>query len=162
MSRRYCLVTDLHNKYCKSESHKPFGFPVHTEVMFTFNTIVCYACSSPVSRKLCAVVSVVQSFVTPWTGAHQAPLSMEFSKQYWSGLPCPSPGYLPDPGMEPRSRAGRFLTIWATQEALKKKHPTNYVHTFIKNTSLLKNANNQLNLQWVVTVTSKITGHGSP
>ena len=36
--------------------------------------------------------------------AHQAPLSMEFSRQeYWSGLPCPSPGDLPDPGIEPGS-----------------------------------------------------------
>ena len=39
-----------------------------------------------------------------WTVAHQAPLSIEFSRQeYWSGLPCPSPGDLPDPGMEPGS-----------------------------------------------------------
>ena len=38
-----------------------------------------------------------------WTVAHQAPLSMGFSrKEYWSELPCPSPG-LPDPGIEPRS-----------------------------------------------------------
>ena len=49
---------------------------------------------------------VSDSFVTPWTVAHQAPLSMESSKQeYWSGLPCPPPGDLPDPGMEPRSPA---------------------------------------------------------
>ena len=41
-------------------------------------------------------------FVTPWTVAHQAPLSMEFSRQeYWSGLLFPSPGDLPDPGIEP-------------------------------------------------------------
>ena len=41
-------------------------------------------------------------FVTPWTVAHQAPLSMGFSRQeYWSGLPCTSPGDLPDPGIEP-------------------------------------------------------------
>ena len=40
----------------------------------------------------------------PWTVAHQAPLSVEFSRQvYWSGLPFPSPGDLPDPGIEPRS-----------------------------------------------------------
>ena len=40
----------------------------------------------------------------PWTVAHQAPLSMGFSRQeYWSGLPFPSPGDLPDPGIEPRS-----------------------------------------------------------
>ena len=49
-------------------------------------------------------LSHVRLFVTPWTVAHQAPPSMEFSRQeYWSGLPFPSPGNLPDPGMEPRS-----------------------------------------------------------
>ena len=50
--------------------------------------------------------SCVPLFVTPWTIARQAPLSMGFSRQeYWSGLPCPSPGDLPDPGIEPRSPA---------------------------------------------------------
>ena len=49
-------------------------------------------------------LSRVQLFVTPWTVAYQAPLSMEFSRQeYWNGLPFPSPGDLPDPGIEPRS-----------------------------------------------------------
>ena len=44
--------------------------------------------------------------MTPWTVARQAPPSMEFSRQvYWSGLPCPSPWDLPDPGIEPRSPA---------------------------------------------------------
>ena len=48
--------------------------------------------------------SVVSNSATPWTVAHQAPLSMEFSRQeYWSGLPCPSPGDLPDPGIKPGS-----------------------------------------------------------
>ena len=43
---------------------------------------------------------------TPWTVARQAPLSMGFSRQeYWSGLPFPSAGDLPDPGIEPRSPA---------------------------------------------------------
>ena len=42
-------------------------------------------------------------FVTPWTVAYQAPLSVGFSRQeYWSGLPFPSPGDLPYPGIEPR------------------------------------------------------------
>ena len=42
-------------------------------------------------------------FVTPWTVAHQAPLSMRFSRQeYWSGLPCPPPGDLSDSVIEPR------------------------------------------------------------
>ena len=41
------------------------------------------------------------TLATPWTVVCQAPLSMRFSKQeYWSGLPFPSPGYLPDPGIE--------------------------------------------------------------
>ena len=49
-------------------------------------------------------LSRVQLFVTLWIVAHQAPLSMGFSRQeYWSGLPFPSPGDLPDPGIEPGS-----------------------------------------------------------
>ena len=52
------------------------------------------------------LLSPVQLFVTPWTVAYQAPLSMEFSRQgYWSGLPFPSPGDLPNPGIKPRSPA---------------------------------------------------------
>ena len=48
----------------------------------------------------------VQLFATLWTVAHQATLSMGFSRQeYWSGLPFPSPGDLLDPGIEPRSPA---------------------------------------------------------
>ena len=48
----------------------------------------------------------VRLFVTPWTTAYQAPQSMEFSRQeYWSGLPFPSPGDLPDPRIEPGSPA---------------------------------------------------------
>ena len=47
-------------------------------------------------------LSHVQLFVTSWTVAYQAPLSMGFSRQeYWSGLPFPSPGHLFDPEMEP-------------------------------------------------------------
>ena len=53
--------------------------------------------------------SHVLLFVTPWTVASQAPLSMGFSRQeYWSGLPFPALGDLPDPGMEPGSPA-----LWA-------------------------------------------------
>ena len=51
-------------------------------------------------------LSRVQLFATLWTVAHQAPLSMEFSRQeYWSGLPFSSPEDLPDPGIEPGSPA---------------------------------------------------------
>ena len=58
----------------------------------------------------------VQLFATPWTVAHEAPLSMEFSRQeYWSRLPFSTPGDLPDPAIEPTSLAfpalaGRFFT----------------------------------------------------
>jgi len=46
------------------------------------------------------------TLVTPWTVAHQAPLSMGFPRrEYWSGLPFPSPGDLPNPGTEPSSPA---------------------------------------------------------
>ena len=49
------------------------------------------------------LLSCVQLFATPWTVAYQAPPSMTFSRQkYWSGLPLPSPGDLPDPGIESR------------------------------------------------------------
>ena len=49
-------------------------------------------------------LSHVRLFATPWTVAYQAPPSMGFSRQeYWSGLPFPSPGDLPDPGIEPGS-----------------------------------------------------------
>ena len=55
-------------------------------------------------RKKVKLFSCVQLFVTPWTVACQAPLSMGFSRQeYWSGLTFPSPGDLPNPGNEPRS-----------------------------------------------------------
>ena len=55
-------------------------------------------------RKKVKLLSRVRLFATPWTVAYQAPLSMWFSrKEYWSGLPFPSPGDIPDPGIEPRS-----------------------------------------------------------
>ena len=63
--------------------------------------------------------SRIRLFATPWSVAHQAPPSMEFSKQeYWSGLPFPSPEDLPDPGIEPVSPA-----LWA--DALLSEPPGN-------------------------------------
>ena len=62
-------------------------------------------------------LSVVSDFVTLWTVDHQSPLSMGFSRQeYWSGLSRPSPGDLPNPGIEPGSLCivGRWFTVWAT------------------------------------------------
>ena len=69
--------------------------------------------------------SRVQLFVTLWAAALQAPLSMGFSRQaYWSGLPFPSPGDLPDPGTKPTSfmspaLAGGFFSTSVIWEALK-------------------------------------------
>ena len=59
----------------------------------------------PRSKVKVKLLSRVRFFVTPWTNvAHQAPPSMEFSRQeYWSGFPFPSPGNLPNPGIKPRS-----------------------------------------------------------
>ena len=87
------------------------------------------------SKTQCAVLGCAQSlccvhlFVTPWTVIHQAPLPMGLSKQeYWSGVPFPSLGDLPNPGMGPRdllhwrldwiSCIGLFTTN-ATWEAFK-------------------------------------------
>ena len=75
---------------------------------------------------MCAYASCfshVQLFLTVRIIAHQAPLSMRFSRQeYCSGFLCPPPGHLPDPGIEPMSLmspelAGVFFTVRATYEA---------------------------------------------
>ena len=69
-------------------------------------------------------LSRIRLFATPWTVAHQAPLSMGFSRQgYWSGLPCLPPGDPPDPGIKlgflaSPALAGGFFTTSATWEAL--------------------------------------------
>ena len=62
-------------------------------------------------------LSRVRLFATPWTVAYQGPLSMGFSRQeYWSGVPFPSPGNLPNTGIKPRS-----LTLWV--DALPSEPP---------------------------------------
>ena len=70
-------------------------------------------------RKLVKSLSRVRLFATSWTVAHQAPLSMGFARQeYWSGLPFPSPGDLPNPGIKPMSPAlaGGFFTTEPTEK----------------------------------------------
>ena len=63
-----------------------------------------YKCTPVIMNVL--AVSCVRLSVTPWTITHKAPLSMEFSmQQYWSGLPFPSPGNLPNQGIKPGSPA---------------------------------------------------------
>ena len=68
------------------------------------------------------LLSCVRFFVTLWTVAHQAPLSMGFSRQeYWSGLPIPSPGNLPNPGLEPSSPTLQADTL-TSEPSGKPKH----------------------------------------
>ena len=84
----------------------------------SFNACLC-VCACVLSR-----FSHVRLFATSWTVALQAPLSVGLSRQeYWSGLPSPPPGDLPDPGIEPvylmsPASAGRFFTTSAAWEAL--------------------------------------------
>ena len=74
--------------------------------------------------------SRVPLFATPWTIAHQASLSIGFSRQEcWSRLPCPPPGDLPDPGTEPTTLkspalAGKLFTTSTTWEALEEREAT--------------------------------------
>ena len=79
---------------------------------------------------LCCVLShfsCVRLFATPWTVAHLSPLSIRFFRyEYWSGLPFPTRGDLPDPGTEPTSLTpptltGKFFTTSTTWEAIKKQ-----------------------------------------
>ena len=81
---------------------------IHTQ-LYLRSTCVCWSLSHV---QLCAI---------PWTVARQAPLPMGFCRQeYWSGLPCPPPGDLPDPGIEPGSPTLQAdSAIWATRKASK-------------------------------------------
>ena len=75
-----------------------------------------------IGMRVCYDASVMCDSATPWTVAHQSPPSMGFSRQdYWSGLPCPLLGDLPDSGIEPvaimsPALAGNFFTTSATWE----------------------------------------------
>ena len=89
--------------------------------------------------------SHVQLFAIPWTVAHQAPLSMGVSRQeYWSGLPFPLPGDLPNPGTELASLlspalAGRFFTVSTTHNrGLKYKLMSLPLRNFKNEQKLIK------------------------
>lgn len=93
--------------------YKSKYYAVHLNLLQCYMSIMC----------VCAqLLSCVQIHVAPWTVACQALLSMEFPRQeYWSGLPFPPPGDLPDSGVKPMSLvssvlAGGFFTISTTWE----------------------------------------------
>ena len=97
------------------------AFPEHSPFSVLFGAYPCI-CTVSEGRRLgsllapAQMLSPVRTFATPWTVARQAPLFKGFSRQeYWSGLPCPSPVDLPDPGIKPGSPpspalAGGFFT----------------------------------------------------
>ena len=94
------------------------SFQSHSSFPDRLKPDICIVCACMLSS-----FSHVELFVTPRTVACQTPLSVGFSRhEYWSGLPCPPPGDLPDPGIESTSLmfpalAGRSFTIRTTWEA---------------------------------------------
>ena len=114
------------------------SFAIFTILLYSYTTfykifLFYYIYAKSLSR--------VWLFAPPWTVAHEAPLTMGFPRQiYWSGLPFPSPGDLPDPGIEPMSLtfpafSGRFFTTSTTWEAPFNtyKGRYKYYNTFILN-----------------------------
>ena len=88
----------------------------------------------------CSVAKQCPNFVTPWTIAHQAPLSMAFPRQeYWSGLPFPSAGDLPDPVIEPESPTlpGMFFTPEPSGKPATQVVPNKYAVNYQKNMALI-------------------------
>ena len=103
----------------------------------------------------CVVLSYVQLSVTPWTAAHQAPLSMGFSRQeHWSGLPCPPPGDLPDPGIEPRSPALQVILyqlslLGSPFQYYIHTHTHTHTHTHIKSVCCTPETNTMLCVSYI-------------
>ena len=101
------LISHLHNLlpvFLKSVNAFSLPYPP-SYFLIPLPVSSCLSLSSWLLVKV-KLLSCVRLFVTPWTVAYLAPPSMGFSRQeYWSGVPFPSPGDLPDPGIEPRSPA---------------------------------------------------------
>ena len=97
------------NYYHKKRSIGELGKKQNTDTLQLKLLLLCFIMHRNNSAALlcvCKLLSRVQLFATPWTVAHQAPLSMRFSRQeYWSELPCLSTGDLPDPGIKAGSPA---------------------------------------------------------
>ena len=111
----------------------PLAFtPIEIKTMFTQNpNINVHRSFTHNGQKLhtncgCALRHVsrrVWLFATPWTVVHQAPLSVGVSRQeYWRGLPCPPPGDLPDPGIEPTFLMSPALAVTRTWYNLHKSN----------------------------------------
>ena len=115
------FITSFFIGLISSYFHHSFNSLIHSSasvILLLFPSSVFYI-SVIVFISVCSLVlllscfSCVWLFETPWTVAHQAPLFMEFSRQeYWSGLPCPSPGDLPDPGIKRGLLHCRQILYW--------------------------------------------------
>ena len=113
---------------------KAFNYIILTNIMYMkkndswFSTFSNISGISVYTYKVKSL-SRVRLFATPWTVAHSAPPSMGFSRQeYWSGLPFPSPGDLPNPGIEPGSPALQADAL--TAELSKKGYLITFRHHF--------------------------------
>ena len=94
-----CFSCSVMSNSFATHGHGPSGSSVHG----ISQAATREGAATPFSNitYVCLSVSCVGLSETPWTGARQAPLSMGFSRQeYWSGLPCPPPGNLPNPGIK--------------------------------------------------------------
>ena len=106
--------TSLHTPLPQLSPHTPILAEAHSRAQTRNNLCVL------------SHFSHIQLFVTLWAVAHQAPLSMGFSRQeYWSGLPCPSPGDLPHPGIESASLTSAALAggLFTTSAICILAHP---------------------------------------
>ena len=98
------------------------GQKIHHSTFASLSKVNIYIWGYLSTLYLCVLIPILHCLATPWTVACQAPLSMGLSRQeYWSGLPSPSLGDLPDPGIEPMSLTSsaltcRFFTTSATWE----------------------------------------------
>ena len=135
-----CLLPSVNNDRCSGNGGNP-EMPwaaLRIKVVLLCGEVICTG-----TGLLCmCVLSLVRLFATSWTVALQAPLSMGFSRQeYWSGLPCPPPGDLPDPKIKPRSPAALASQpdslLWATGEAPLASAKLIYSFLFISHSPCL-------------------------
>ena len=99
--RCYSLPESSHRQNAKRWSWLHSSKTSFTKQIVAQNGPPDFSLPIPILESEVKSLSPVWLFVTPWTVVYQAPSSMGFSRQYWSGLPFPSPGDLPDAGIEP-------------------------------------------------------------